>query len=65
MRAYVTGGSGFVGTWLARHLADAGDGVLVAGADVDVTDFGAIASDLADAAPEVVYHLAALADVAK
>jgi GDP-4-dehydro-6-deoxy-D-mannose reductase len=64
VRAYVTGGVGFVGTWLVRHLRAAGDEVTVAGLDVDVTDFGAIAADLAAAAPEVVYHLAARADVA-
>ena len=65
MRAYVTGGSGFVGTWLTRHLVDAGDEVVAAGPDVDVTHFGVIASDMAAAEPDVVYHLAALADVSK
>lgn len=64
MRAYVTGGLGFVGTWLVRHLRGAGDDVVVPGPDVDVTDFGGVADDLAAAAPEVVYHLAARADVA-
>jgi GDP-4-dehydro-6-deoxy-D-mannose reductase len=64
VRAYVTGGLGFVGTWLVRHLRDAGDEVTVPALEVDVTDFAAIADDVAAAAPEVVYHLAARADVA-
>lgn len=64
MRAYVTGGLGFVGTWLVRHLREAGDEVVVPAAEVDVTDFAGTAEDLAAAAPEVVYHLAARADVA-
>jgi GDP-4-dehydro-6-deoxy-D-mannose reductase len=64
MRAYVTGGLGFVGTWLVSHLRGSGDDVTVPGLDVDVTDFAALAADLVAAAPEVVYHLAARADVA-
>jgi GDP-4-dehydro-6-deoxy-D-mannose reductase len=65
VRAYLTGGSGFVGTWLGRHLVEAGDEVVLGGPDVDVTDFPAIAADLLAARPDVVYHLAALADVSK
>ncbi|MGC9962520.1 MAG: GDP-mannose 4,6-dehydratase [Acidimicrobiales bacterium] len=65
MRAYVTGGSGFVGGWLRAHLEDHGDEVLLAGDELDVTDGDAISADIVAAAPEVVYHLAALADVAR
>ena len=65
MRAYVTGGSGFVGTWLRAHLADAGDDVVATGAEVDVTDAEAIAAAMADARPDAVYHLAGLAHVGR
>ncbi|HVM02544.1 MAG TPA: GDP-mannose 4,6-dehydratase [Acidimicrobiales bacterium] len=65
MRAYVTGGSGFVGTWLRAHLAEAGDEVVATGAEVDVTDPGAVARAMADARPDAVYHLAGLAHVGR
>ena len=65
MRAYVTGGSGFVGTWLRAHLVDAGDEVVATGAEVDVTDTEAIAAALAQARPDAVYHLAGLAHVGR
>jgi GDP-4-dehydro-6-deoxy-D-mannose reductase len=65
VRAYVTGASGFVGSWLAAHLTEAGD-ILVGGSgEVDVTDPAAIAAAITDAAPEAVYHLAALAHVGR
>jgi GDP-4-dehydro-6-deoxy-D-mannose reductase len=63
VRSYVTGGLGFVGTWLVRHLAEAGDEVVVPPPEVDITDFALVSDDMAAAAPEVVYHLAARADV--
>ena len=63
MRAFVTGGHGFVGSWLARHLAAQGDEVVAAGAAVDVTDGPGLAAAVADARPDAVYHLAALANV--
>jgi GDP-4-dehydro-6-deoxy-D-mannose reductase len=63
VRAYLTGGTGFVGEWLLRHLADEGDTAIAPGPEVDVTDPGLIAADLKEAAPEVVYHLAALTHV--
>lgn len=63
MRAYVTGGAGFVGRWLVAHLEEAGDEVVVAPPDVDVTDADAVARSMAAAAPHAVYHLAGLAHV--
>jgi GDP-4-dehydro-6-deoxy-D-mannose reductase len=61
VRAFVTGGHGFVGPWLCRHLAAAGDEVAIA--EVDVTDGPAVRRAVAEAAPEVVYHLAAQSSV--
>ncbi len=61
MRAFVTGGSGFVGGHLMEHLGDEGDEVV--SPDTDITDRTAIIDVIADAGPEVVYHLAAQADV--
>ena len=63
MRAYLTGGTGFVGAWLLRHLADAGDTTFAPGPETDVTDLGLLAEDMAAASPDVVYHLAALTHV--
>ncbi|MFZ2058079.1 MAG: GDP-mannose 4,6-dehydratase [Acidimicrobiales bacterium] len=63
MRAYLTGGSGFVGYWLLRHLSDAGDTAVAPGPEIDVTDPALIAADLTAAAPDVVFHLAALTHV--
>ena len=65
MRAYVTGGSGFVGTWLRAFLAEAGDDVVATGAEVDVTDPAALEAALVDARPDAVYHLAGLAHVGR
>ena len=65
MRAYVTGGSGFVGTWLRAFLAEAGDEVVATGAEVDVTDAAALEAALVDARPEAVYQLAGLAHVGR
>ena len=59
MRALVTGGRGFAGRWLAKHLGESGDEVVVVDAEVDVTDGRAVDEALGRAAPEAVYHLAA------
>ncbi len=63
VRAYLTGGTGFVGDWLLRHLSDAGDTCIAPGPEIDVTDPALIAADLKAALPDVVYHLAALTHV--
>lgn len=72
MRALLTGASGFCGRHLVEHLRSSGtevhvaqrlpgapcpDGV-VAHAVADVTDRGAVRRLLADAAPELIFHLA-------
>ncbi len=65
MRAYLTGGRGFAGSWLRRHLHESGDEVLGGEHEVDVTDAEAIASSLAAAQPHVVFHLAGLSHVGR
>lgn len=67
MRALITGGLGFVGQHLARHLGACGDEVHTIdrhgeGA-VDITDGPAIGAVIAGIAPDALYHLAGWADV--
>ena len=62
MRAFITGASGFVGAHLVGHLLAAGDEVI--GPETDITDREAITEAVTNARPDVVYHLAAWADVA-
>jgi GDP-4-dehydro-6-deoxy-D-mannose reductase len=63
VRAFITGGGGFVGKWLADHLRAQGDDVVAVDLEVDVTDPQAIGPALAAAHPDAVYHLAALTHV--
>jgi GDP-4-dehydro-6-deoxy-D-mannose reductase len=67
MRAVVTGGLGFVGRHLVRHLQEAGDEVTTLDHHgdhaVDITDGPAVAAALTEARPDAVYHLAGWADV--
>jgi len=65
VRALITGGQGFVGGHLARHLREAGDDVVVADREVDVTDRAALAAAMGASSPEVIYHLAAMTSVAE
>src|SRR5579875_1417805 len=65
MIAYITGGAGFVGRWLAEHLATRGDEVLSVDAEVDVTDPAAVKESVTTCAPDVIYHLAGLAHVGR
>ncbi len=67
MKTLITGGSGFVGPYLAAHCRTQGDDVVSvdrSGADrLDVTDRDAVRDAVAHHDPEVVYHLAALSHV--
>src|ERR1700677_1480649 len=63
MRALITGGTGFVGQWLAAHLKDRGDEVTVIDIETDVADGAAVRRVMADVVPEAVYHLAAMTHV--
>ena len=63
MRSLITGGRGFVGQWLAAHLRSLGDEVVVIDLEVDVTDPAAVLAALTAAAPDAVYHLAAMTHV--
>jgi GDP-4-dehydro-6-deoxy-D-mannose reductase len=67
MKALITGGSGFVGKYLAAECSAAGDDVVStdrSGADaLDVTDRRAVHDAFERLRPEVVYHLAALSHV--
>jgi GDP-4-dehydro-6-deoxy-D-mannose reductase len=78
MRALITGASGFAGSHLVRACAQAGDEVVgltrsgpveapdsVDWVDVDLRDRGAVGDAVREAAPEVVYHLAALSSVGR
>ncbi|MGH9028072.1 MAG: GDP-mannose 4,6-dehydratase, partial [Acidimicrobiales bacterium] len=65
MRALVTGGSGFVGTWLVRHLRARGDDVVSVDHEVDVTDGAAMKALLSTHTPKAIYHLAALTHVGR
>ncbi len=61
MRAVVTGADGFVGHHLSQHLSSCGDDVIAS--STDITDRDALIAAFEAARPEVVYHLAAQADV--
>lgn len=67
MRAVVTGGLGFVGRHLVAHLRAAGDQVTTLDHHgdhaVDILDASGVASAIAEASPDAVYHLAGWADV--
>jgi GDP-4-dehydro-6-deoxy-D-mannose reductase len=63
MRALITGGKGFVGQWLAAHLKDSGDEVVLVDEETDVSDGPALRKVAMEVSPEAIYHLAALTHV--
>jgi GDP-4-dehydro-6-deoxy-D-mannose reductase len=63
MRALITGGKGFVGQWLAAHLKDSGDEVVVTDIETDITDGAAMRRVVGETSPEAIYHLAAMTHV--
>jgi len=63
VRSLITGGRGFVGTWLAEHLRDRGEEVVQIDQEVEITDPGALLDAVAEAAPDAIYHLAAMTHV--
>jgi GDP-4-dehydro-6-deoxy-D-mannose reductase len=63
VRSLITGGRGFVGTWLADHLREQGDDVVAIDYEVDVTDPVALLEAVTAAAPDAIYHLAAMTHV--
>jgi GDP-4-dehydro-6-deoxy-D-mannose reductase len=63
VRSLITGGRGFVGTWLAEHLRSCGDEVVQIDQEVEITDPGALLGAVTDAAPDAIYHLAAMTHV--
>ncbi|MBO0767828.1 MAG: GDP-mannose 4,6-dehydratase [Solirubrobacterales bacterium] len=75
MRVLITGASGFVGSWLARACADAGDevfgisrsGAVTAGTGLalDLTDADSLGAAIVKIKPDAVYHLSALSHVGR
>jgi len=67
VKAVVTGGGGFVGRHLGRHLAELGVEVVsldVGDADpIDISDHDAVMRRIGTESPDVVYHLAARSHV--
>ena len=63
MGSLITGGRGFVGSWLADHLRELGDEVVAIDREVEITDPTALLGAMSAAAPDAVYHLAALTHV--
>jgi GDP-4-dehydro-6-deoxy-D-mannose reductase len=52
-----------VGTWLAEHLRSNGDLVVQIDQEVEITDSGALLAALSEAAPDRIFHLAAMTHV--
>lgn len=61
MRVLVTGADGFVGRWLTSELEQAGHEVVSLAPDRDVRDAEAVRTAVANARPDAVAHLAAVA----
>ncbi len=52
-----------MGTWLADHLRHSGDDVVQIDQEVEITDPGALLAAVSEAAPDAIYHLAAITHV--
>ncbi|MDQ3569569.1 MAG: GDP-mannose 4,6-dehydratase [Actinomycetota bacterium] len=65
MRALVTGGSGFVGSWLRAHLEEVGDDVVAPGDEFDLHHSETVHHEVAASGADAVYHLAGLAHVGR
>jgi dTDP-4-dehydrorhamnose reductase len=67
MRVYLTGGSGFVGSNVARVFSERHDAEVVAPshADVDLVDAAAVKHSVAGVRPEAIVHCAILNDLGK
>ena len=63
MKALVTGGDGFVGRHLLRHLRARGDEAVGVDRECDVTDAPSVLAVLDEVRPDAIYHLAALTAV--
>jgi GDP-4-dehydro-6-deoxy-D-mannose reductase len=67
VKVLITGGTGFVGPYLASHCRDHGDEVVAVDRSgpepLDITDRAAVRDAFTRLRPEVVYHLAALSHV--
>jgi GDP-4-dehydro-6-deoxy-D-mannose reductase len=61
----VSGARGFVGSWLTAHLVESGDDVVGIDHEVEITDRDAVGAAMVEAAPDMVYHLAALTNVGR
>jgi len=65
VRALVSGARGFVGSWLTAHLVESGDDVVGIDHEVEITEGDAVRAVMVEAAPDIVYHLAALTNVGR
>lgn len=63
MRAYLTGGNGFVGEFLQAHLQENNDEITAP--FIDLADRAALQDSFAEAKPDVIYHLAGQANVGR
>ena len=64
MRVWVSGATGFVGSWLVPRLVDDAHSVIAVDREVDVRDPEAVDRSIAAARPDAIVHLAARASVA-
>jgi GDP-4-dehydro-6-deoxy-D-mannose reductase len=65
VRALITGGRGFVGTWLSAYLRAEGDQVVSIDQEVEITDAAAVREAVIAVGPDALYHLAALTHVGR